>query len=189
MSAYKAQCGNNVYIGITKNFEKRIREHRCQFKTDKSPFSKIVNDFNEINFELIDHPVEISSGSVETAAICAFRALGFNVLNKQRGSDGISMANKYLHPEAKKIRHLKRAEKFKGENARKVGLLGLIAQRKKRGYYVIKKNETVVFVTDNVSEASRFVGVTNSSLCRYIKGTRSHKIYKVEMSSCSGGGL
>lgn len=189
MSAYKAQCGNNVYIGITKNFEKRIREHRCQFKTNKSPFGNIAKAFSEIHFELIDHPSDLNSGSVETAAICAFRALGFNVLNKQRGSDGISRARKFLHPEADKVRHLKRVEKFKGENARRVGLLGIIAQRKKRGYYVIEKDGVVVFCTDIASEASKFIGVTSSSLCRYIKGTRSHRIYKVKMSSLVGGGL
>ena len=43
---YKIQCGEDIYIGSTKNYNKRIQEHKYRSKDDKYKHLKLYEKMN-----------------------------------------------------------------------------------------------------------------------------------------------
>jgi hypothetical protein len=169
---YKLQYENNVYIGRTSDFKKRIREHRCAFKRADSPFSGVCQKFDDISREILDEVKDKNFGSFEMSEIMFHRAMGYNVLNVKHGDFSAKKINSNHGLKSVKLSELMRE---KGSDLQKLSTISKLM--KKPLIKVYDKQANLIIESRCCVEISKKIKVNSGSVNRYLRKERKSKNY------------
>lgn len=184
---YEARYKDFFYIGKAKDLSLRKNVHIHHFKKgNKSfcPFVGLAKDFEEIEFKVIHEDKDEEQIKLcETVFICAYRADDKKLLNKVNGKSGVRKHSEKSKIESEKIRNLKRVEEIKKTKSYKKGLeKAYLSRVKNLGLIKVtcRKTGEIKGFFKNSEQAAKLLGVSFGSICRYIRGDRSHKEYDFE---------
>jgi hypothetical protein len=196
MYVYVALHEDFNYVGQCKDLNKRINVHRCNFikgNVKFCPFFDANINFEDIEFKTLEENLnQYDADIMEMSWIQLYKSIG---KNKNKSNGNKRRAYKILHSSKERIEMQRQKNKRLGRERYENGTfnpreLAKLSNKKRLGAmrsFKVYENETVIWQGKLKSDCAKFLGVSETSVFRYLKKQRKHKIYSFEYEN--GGGL